>query len=219
MPELHVIRHGQASFGAADYDVLSELGHRQAEALGRSLKVQGVAPVRFAVGEQRRHRETLDGIARGLGIAARPVIHPGLNEFDFRGLIEARHRDAPVPEEVHSDRKSHFRILRDTVLAWARDEVPGPPETYAAFAARVADALAVLATGDGPVLAVSSGGPISRMIAATLGTPPEMQIALQLQMKNCAVTRFVATPKATYLHGYNETPHITAATAEFLTYS
>ena len=35
MGMLYLVRHGQASFGAADYDQLSELGARQCEALGR----------------------------------------------------------------------------------------------------------------------------------------------------------------------------------------
>ncbi|MEC8667907.1 MAG: histidine phosphatase family protein, partial [Pseudomonadota bacterium] len=34
MPTLYLIRHGQASFGADDYDVLSPIGHEQARALG-----------------------------------------------------------------------------------------------------------------------------------------------------------------------------------------
>lgn len=220
MAELLVIRHAQASFGAADYDVLSDLGHRQARALGAALKAQGAAPRRLMIGGQRRHRETLEGLAPALGLdAAQADIHPGLNEFDFRGLLAARNRTHPLPEDAHTDRKAHFRTLRDTVLAWARDEIEAPPETWAAFTGRVADALAELASGEGPALAVSSGGAISQMVSAVLETPAPQQIALQLQMRNCGVTRFVATPKCVYFHGFNETPHITATTADLLTYS
>ena len=35
MGTLYLIRHGQASFGAADYYQLSELGARQCHALGQ----------------------------------------------------------------------------------------------------------------------------------------------------------------------------------------
>ena len=35
MGQLYLVRHGQASFGADDYDQLSELGRRQAVQLGR----------------------------------------------------------------------------------------------------------------------------------------------------------------------------------------
>ena len=34
MGSIYLIRHGQASFGAENYDVLSPLGYRQSEALG-----------------------------------------------------------------------------------------------------------------------------------------------------------------------------------------
>ena len=37
MGTLTLVRHGQASFGAADYDQLSELGLRQCQALGTYL--------------------------------------------------------------------------------------------------------------------------------------------------------------------------------------
>ncbi len=58
------------------------------------------------------------------------------------------------------------------------------------------------------------------MIAATLNAPSEQQIQLQLQMKNCAVNRFIFTPRNFFLHGFNETPHITAENTEpLLTYS
>lgn len=220
MTEITVIRHAQASFGAADYDVLSELGHRQSEALGRMLAQQIPAPVLCVTGEQRRHRETLEGIAKGMS-STLPVaaVHPGLNEFDFKGLLDAHHRTLQ-PDGMHSDRKTHFKTLRDTVLAWQNDEVEDPPETWHAFQARVTAARDFLCASDGPVLAISSGGAISLMIAISLSMPPSEQINLQLQMKNCAVNRFISTKRGIYLHGYNETPHINLEnSAEMLTYS
>ena len=39
---LYLIRHGQASFGADDYDVLSPVGVRQSQALGEHLAQLGV---------------------------------------------------------------------------------------------------------------------------------------------------------------------------------
>ena len=222
MPELYLIRHAQASFGAADYDVLSDKGHVQSEALGRALAAQGIEPDRFVIGAQRRHRETFEGIAKGMGISTpKHEIHSGLNEFDFKGLLDAAHRHTPPVEGMHTDRRNHFRILRDTVLAWERGEVDEPPETWKEFSDRVLEARVFLTrSGAEKVLAVSSGGAISLMIAATLSTAPGEQIKLQLQMKNCAVNRFVFSERSFYFHGYNETPHINATNQdELLTYS
>ncbi len=222
MGALSVIRHAQASFGAANYDQLSELGHRQSEALGAALRAQGMAwPDVVYVGEQVRHQETFEGVARGFGASAAPKVHPGLNEFDFAGLLEADDKAEALPEATSSDRAAHFRQLKATVLAWQRDEIANPPERFAAFCARVADALeAARAEEAAHVMMFSSGGAISQMIRLVLDAPAEQQVLLQLQMKNCALTRFMQSRRATYLHGFNETPHITAENAaEMLTYS
>lgn len=222
MPELFVVRHAQASFGAANYDVLSDLGHEQSFELGKALAAQGVRPDAFFIGAQRRHRETYEGIARGMGLKAAPAtIHTGLNEFDFKELLNAHYRHTPPPEHMHTERKSHFRTLRDTVLAWQKGEVVDPPETWEAFTARVEEARKAMIAGAGQsVLAVSSGGAIGQMLAACVDAPDAQQIKLQLQMKNCAVNRFVFSPHSFYLHGYNETPHIHASNADpMLTYS
>ena len=222
MTEIIVIRHAQASFGAANYDVLSELGHRQSHALGRALAVQGVTDAdHWIMGAQRRHRETLEGCAAGMGVSATPEIHAGLNEFDFKGLLDAYYRGRPAPEGMHDDRKSHFRTLRDTVLAWQRGEVDGPPETYGDFEARVRDALDLARGKPGKrVIMVSSGGAISQMIRMIIEAPATKQIELQLQMRNCAVNRFIASSDSLFLHSFNETPHIDGTNAdEMLTYS
>lgn len=219
---LHLIRHAQASFGAADYDKLSALGHRQSEALGVALKRQGVVPDAVFIGAQRRHRETWEGIAKGMRLATDPVVVPGLNEFDFGGLLDARYavRD-DRPDKLNSDRRTHFRMLRDTVLEWQRDEIANPPETFADFMARVRGARQEIADSGAKVpLAVSSGGAIGMTVADIVGGPAEQMIQLQLQTKNCAVARLVLSKGEAWLNGFNETPHIDASNeAEFLTYS
>ena len=42
MGTLYLVRHGQASFGADDYDVLSPLGHQQALRLGEDFAAKGM---------------------------------------------------------------------------------------------------------------------------------------------------------------------------------
>lgn len=221
MAEFYLVRHAQASFGAANYDKLSELGHEQSEELGRALKAQGVAPDAFWIGSLTRHRETLEGILRGMGTTATPQVHAGFDEFDFTDLLNAKYAAGDAPENMHTERKSHFRTLRDTVLEWERGEIPDPPETWEAFMARTDAAMrAAMDPEARQVLAVSSGGAMGAIIARALDCGPGQQIKLQLQTKNCSVTRFVYSAKSCYLHGFNETPHITAAnSARLLTYS
>lgn len=221
MAELYLIRHAQASFGAANYDKLSPLGHEQSEELGRALKAQGVTPSAFWIGSLTRHAETLAGILRGLELDATPQIHTGFNEFDFTALLDARYAGQPAPENMHTERKSHFRTLRDTVLEWEAGAIPNPPETWGAFTARTLDAQRAAMSPDHQcTLVISSGGAIGRIISSHLDCGPGQQIKLQLQMKNCAVNRFVYSAKSVYLHGFNETPHIHAGNSDrLLTYS
>lgn len=221
MAELWLIRHAQASFGAAEYDKLSDLGHEQARALGQALRGLGLRPDAVFIGAQRRHRETWDGMDTALGFGAPDGILPGFNEFDFAGLLNARYVGRDRPDMLHSDRRTHFKALRDTVLEWQRDEIANPPERFADFAARVRDArMQAIAGGKGPVVVVTSGGAIGQSVAEVMGAPADAMIRLQLQIKNCSVTRLIVGDRAEHLSTFNETPHITAETADrLLTYS
>ncbi|MDO8419608.1 MAG: histidine phosphatase family protein, partial [Rubrivivax sp.] len=67
MGTLYLVRHGQASFGAADYDQLSDLGARQCRALGRWFRERGVAFEGVLRGTLRRHEQSLAAIAEGHG--------------------------------------------------------------------------------------------------------------------------------------------------------
>ena len=44
MSRILLVRHGQASLGAADYDQLSDLGEEQSRILGAALATQGIRP-------------------------------------------------------------------------------------------------------------------------------------------------------------------------------
>lgn len=221
MAELWLIRHAQASFGAADYDKLSDLGHEQSRELGLALTALGAKPDAVFIGAQRRHRETWEGINTALGFTSVPGILPGFNEFDFGGLLNARYRGKERPNTLHTDRTLHFKTLRETVLEWQRGEIIDPPEPYEDFAARVRNARGQAVAGDAEqVIVVTSGGAIGQTVAEVMGAPADAMIRLQLQIKNCSVSRIIITPRGSHLSTFNETPHITATNiAQMLTYS
>src|SRR3954447_5496055 len=74
MGTLYLVRHGQASFGAADYDNLSELGHRQAVRLGEYWRERGMRFDAVITGTLKRHKQTWEGIAQGLGLSRDDVL-------------------------------------------------------------------------------------------------------------------------------------------------
>jgi broad specificity phosphatase PhoE len=78
--DLIVIWHRQTSFGAQNYDVLSELGHRQTVALGQRLAALEIVPTGFVTGDMRRQCHTMEGLQTGMGrTAVAPQVHHGLN--------------------------------------------------------------------------------------------------------------------------------------------
>lgn len=222
MPDLFLIRHAQASFGKANYDSLTELGWQQARWLGEALREMDVHFDRFVTGSLKRHIETAEALAETLELDLERETIPDLNEYDFAAILDAYHKDREVPKDLHTDRRTHFRVLRDAIQAWQRDELENLPERWSEFESRVTDALISLcdpAIGKS-VLAISSGGPIAQKVRSVLSAPPQTMIKLNLQMKNSGVTRLVFTSNAMYLNMFNAAPHLeTGERAKALTYS
>ncbi|CAM4055241.1 histidine phosphatase family protein [Roseateles saccharophilus] len=214
MGSLYLVRHGQASFGAADYDQLSANGHQQCRHLGAYWRERGQRFDAVFTGTLRRHAQSLAGIQEGYGEDLPAVALPGLNEYDSEAVVRAIH-PGPLgkptdPEAV----KQHFRLLRQGLLAWMREETaPAGMPLHRDFAAGVADALArVLALGVGKqVLIVSSGGPIATAVAQVLDCPPESFVELNLRIRNSAVTEFAFNPRRHHLVTFNALPHLDSA--------
>ena len=216
MAEMLVIRHGQASFGQDNYDVLSELGHRQSTSVGALLRDAGWVPDRLVTGTLTRQKDTL----RSMGFDQAPEEHAGFNEYDFADLLAARF-NGNVPDLVKGDRKTHFRALRETIFEWQDAAFEGAAETYAQFARRVEDARQFATdTAAKRVLVISSGGVIGQMTATALGAPDRQMMQMNLQIKNTAMTRFMFSGPAFSLHEFNATPHfMQPAGAALLSYS
>lgn len=77
-----LIRRGLASVGAADYDVLTPIGRRQAEQVGTELDRRGATPTRFVSGTLRRQRDTAEIAARTVDRHHRLDRTSERNEFD-----------------------------------------------------------------------------------------------------------------------------------------
>ena len=222
MGTLYLVRHGQASFGADDYDVLSELGMRQAVRLGEYFKIKGITFDAALTGTLQRQINTFAGICEGMQVALDAQRWPGLNEYDSEAVIAAiyPHKlEKPTSPEMY---RSHFRLLRDGLKQWMDGVVsPKGMPVYGDFVAGVTCALDhVRTTHTGNVLLVSSGGPIATAVGHVLGTQPETTIELNLRIRNTSVTEFAYTPKRHMLVTYNTLPHLDAPEyATWVTYA
>jgi broad specificity phosphatase PhoE len=208
MAELVLVRHGQASFGADDYDKLSELGWRQSRWLGEYFAARGASFDRVVRGSLRRHAETLAGIEEGMGGALGAGADPRLNEYDSHALLSAHLKGKPLPES--GDRREHFRILREAMYAWTDGTLSGSPhEPFSAFRGRVLAALGELRSGAAKrVLVVSSGGPISTMLADVLGMPLRGVVDLNLQTRNTGISELQAGARRIHCVSFNNVPHL-----------
>ncbi|MFG5410266.1 histidine phosphatase family protein [Piscinibacter sakaiensis] len=211
MPTLFLVRHGQASFGADDYDCLSPLGHRQCGWLGEYFRARGLRFESALVGTLKRQTQSLAGVLAGLGEPQLPTLSwPGLNEYDSEAVIRSLH-PAPLPRPDSAEAvRQHFRLLRDGLAGWMAGELaPAGMPSYVDFRAGVAGALAhVCREARGDVLLVASGGPISIAMGEVLGLAPPMVVELNLRLRNSAVTEFSVSPKGHRLVSFNAVPHL-----------
>lgn len=213
MGTLYLVRHAQASFGAADYDQLSELGRLQSRRLGEWFARRGIGFDAVLTGTLRRHAQTLEGIEQGLQARHDALRWPGLDEYDSHALVHAIAPGPIAPARTPDETRQHFRLLRQGLLAWigGRTQPAGMP-SHAEFRAGVVAALEHVRQRHAGqnVLIVSSGGPISAAMAHVLGLGAEATVEINLHIRNSALTEFKIGPKRLTLIAFNTLPHLDA---------
>lgn len=222
MGTLYLVRHGQASFGADDYDVLSPLGMQQAIRLGEYFKFKGLVFDAALTGTLQRQVSTHEGICKGMGSSLDALQWPGLNEYDSHAVIATVHEGKLEKPTTPEQYRHHFRLLKDGLTQWMNGVVsPQGMPSYSEFVRGVTSALDhVRQNCTGNVLLVSSGGPISTAVGHILGCPPEATIELNLRIRNASVTEFAFTPKRHMLVTYNALPQLDAPEyADWVTYA
>lgn len=207
-----LVRHGQASWGAADYDALSERGHEQARVLGAALRSRGIEPTSVVHGGMRRHRETWEGIAEGSGWSIEPLVDTGWAEFDHLDVGA----QVPVPVSASGGDLTPREVQRwveDSNHRWvvAGEDAAGDyVESFAAFTRRVDGALE-RTPRTGTVIVVTSGGPIAMTAAGLLSGEPQARADLWSRMHvvcaNTGVTRLIAGTRGLTLVTFNDDNH------------
>lgn len=198
MPVVLLVRHGQASFGADDYDVLSEVGHEQAEVAGAELRRRGLTSPLLVCGTLRRQRET----ALGLGLGDELVVDGRWDEYDHLGLIERYPSASGEPADLSTSRGLQVR-LDEALVSWAGD----PDGGYEAFLDAGSAALAAVAGAGRDVVAVTSAGVVAAVCARLLGLGPEGFVALNRVGANAGITKVVVGRSGASLVSYNDHAH------------
>lgn len=220
MSLLLLMRHGQAQFGAAHYDALSELGERQAAATGLHFARAGSAFDEVQIGPKRRHAATAAAALRELAGAPVPIVVPPLDEFaeadeilhaaerlcglsrdDMSALPRAeqlRHYDATITAwmegRVHLERRPTAVSFRAEVAAWLRDVVACPVRSQR-------------------LLVVTSAGVIAAAMAEVLKLPVERMSQFTRVLRNASLTELAFSAGRVSLMSFNSVTHLPPALA------
>jgi broad specificity phosphatase PhoE len=206
-----LVRHGQASFGADDYDVLSETGLEQSRVLGRFLAHAGIAPRAVVHGTMKRQRDTATAMVEAAGWDVVPTLDAGWDEFDHLAVV-ARAAEGDGPP---ADRRAFQQLFEDATGRWVGGEHDGEyDETWSGFVGRVGDALDGACAGDGVTVVASSGGPIAAACAMLVdrdASAPELGrlwAAFNTVIANSSVTRVLEGSTGRRLLTFNEHAHL-----------
>jgi broad specificity phosphatase PhoE len=229
MGVVYLVRHGQASFGAADYDQLSETGVAQARVLGEALRGRLPRVDAVITGTLARHRQTADACLAALGVEAGPRRLAGFNEFDHDVLIvryAPRYADRTLLVRdmagTPDPRRAFQELFTQAVARWVGSRHDGEyTESWSAFRERCLRALDELIQELGAsrtALVFTSGGPITAICQELLRIPDEHAFRLNWALANCGITKVVYGERGRFLSTLNEHGHFEGAQRALLTY-
>lgn len=225
MPTILLVRHAQASFGTADYDVLSPVGHEQAQLVTAALARRDLDVTRVAAGTARRQQDTAAPCAAEHGLEIE--VDPRWNEYATEEVLEHHGEEAVslastggAGEEISSRR---FQAVLDGALAsWvASREGTSAAQSWPHFLESREQALAELAAtlGSGETaLVFTSGGVIAALGGHLLGGHPDLFPTLNRVLVNTGISKLAIGRAGTSLISFNEHAHIDDGGGKLLTY-
>ncbi|MBU1331998.1 MAG: phosphoglycerate mutase family protein [Gammaproteobacteria bacterium] len=235
MGSIYLIRHGQASFGADDYDVLSPVGVRQAEVVGAHLAQLGIRLDRCISGSLRRQQHTANTALAQLHAAslqpAELEVDPAFNEFDADAVIRAL-LPALLPEEPEAlhilrnaaQHRAEFQRLFATLIGrWiSGHHDTAELQSWQAFSAQVQDGLQRLlqrADTKQNIAVFTSGGTITALLHLVTGIPVAQAFELNWQIVNTSLSCLKFRGSEVTLASFNSHVHLQLLKApELITY-
>jgi broad specificity phosphatase PhoE len=220
MSVILLVRHGQASFGAADYDVLSELGEEQSRLLGTALASRGVQPDVVVSGSMKRHRQTAEAAVVGAGWDVTVAEDADWDEYDHLTTLSG----ATELEQFQGNESYEALVVRQeaAIERWASGRHDDDyREAFPAFQQRITGALERLVDELGPkqtAVVFTSGGPVSWIASSLAGGRVEVWGRLSNVVVNAGVTKVLNGRRGTNLISFNDHSHLETGDAGLITY-
>lgn len=227
MPDVYLVRHGQASLLADDYDALSEHGKEQSRVVGRWFAARGKRFDYVVSGSLQRQIETANEVQQVMDLdPAKLEIEPDFDEYGHYDIFASYRPDLADPAELgaylrgcENPRREFQRMFAEAFDRWLfqYNETDYPMswktfrETRFAAVQRVAERCQ---SGETAVI-FTSAGVIAAICQHLLQVPDEKVTALHFPIFNAAITKLLCQPGLISLSYFNSIGHLEAAeTAE-----
>ncbi len=222
MVRIHLIRHGQASFHADDYDQLSDLGAEQSRLLGQWFHDCRWKVDHIVVGGMNRHMQTaeafFDRFPHPCDWREHVFCDDGFNEFNHEDIF-FRWLDANEPDALANGFRygnmspAEFNTkMFGALWRWAAGEHDADyREAWPAFQARCVhafEAALALGTPGENIVAFTSGGAICAILRHVMALSAEQMVRLIWQVMNGSVTSITYKGGVYSLSGFNNTAHL-----------
>lgn len=228
MSRLVLIRHAQASFGAANYDQLSEMGYQQAKILGDHFAESELMPNTIYVGPLQRHHQTLEMVQkayleRGMSLPE-PILLQELDEHrgtEFSKLIMPHLLKTDLQLQkiaAEGGKRKAMKMFLYVMENWAKGTLDTSPfphiQSWKDFRATVNRGMQKMLEDNRDkknqiVLAFTSGGTISAAVGFALEMRNEARvIELNGIVQNTSLTEFLFTKDRMTFKSFNEVSHL-----------
>lgn len=226
MASIYVIRHGQASFGAANYDQLSPLGQRQADVTGEFCKTIGLDFDYAVSGNLSRQRETGERVLAHQGKHVQYDIDPRFNEINndeqieklLPVICEQNEEIAALKAAGFKSSKDYQKVIDAVFNLWVSPDCPDVGiQPWSEFRDGVQAALGqVMKTaGGGTNSAVfTSGGTIATIMGLVLGSSADQFYGFYEPVFNCSISRFIFSSKRISMSNFNDVGHLRLLSAQ-----
>lgn len=216
-----MVRHGQASFGQANYDKLSPLGEQQAWYTGQALQTYGWEFDVFIAGDMVRQQVTAQQAAQAWDAPPPLQTRRAFNEYDAGALFAAyMPRVLAQDSALAAQRDDLFkdrRLFQKAFVQASRMWLSGAShdyknfESWLDFRTRVRDGLADIHREFGRDVRIAlftSGGPIGVATGSALEVSDDMMIQINWTIYNASINYFTSNKQGWRLMGFNDISHL-----------
>jgi broad specificity phosphatase PhoE len=228
MSTIHIIRHGQASFGAQNYDQLSPIGYEQAAILGNHIKQLNLEIQDVVIGKMKRHAQTAEGSLAKTSFSNLPIVDGLWNEYNH---VEILSRYRPEYADIDFIKNEILqlpqpmvafqKIFEAAMKRWTSGNFSSEyEESWEEMKDRTLIGLNKIKERLEPnkdVLVYTSAGTISALLSKLLNLSVEEAFKIQWKIPNCSISSIKIEENNILVKGIHES-HFFETHPHLLTY-